>query len=170
MGKRRIKPDAMVVGLRETIWPGRLQQLKPGPLAPQGGPPVWIDAAHNPGGAEVLADAIRTRTPDDEDKVVIIVAMQAVKDAGGVMSELVPVAAEIIAIPLPDSGGQEGGPGAEPRHLVSVAETVGGVARMASNLLEATRMAREAGADRVYISGSVYLCGAALAANGEQVT
>jgi dihydrofolate synthase / folylpolyglutamate synthase len=170
MDEYRIKPDAMVVGLREAIWPARLQQLRPGPLAPAPGPPVWIDAAHNPGGAEVLADAIRARTPDDEDKVVIITAMQAVKDAGGVMSELVPVAAEIIAIPLPDSGGQEGGPGADPQHLVSVAETVGGTARMADDLFEATRMAREAGADRVYISGSVYLCGAALAANGEQVT
>ena len=86
------------------------------------------------------------------------------------MSELVPVSEEIIAIPLPDSGGQEGGPGADPRHLVSVAETVGGKARMAADLFEATRLARESGADRVYISGSVYLCGAALAANGEQVT
>jgi dihydrofolate synthase/folylpolyglutamate synthase len=168
MDEYRIKPDAIVVGLREATWPGRLQQLKPGPLAPATGPPVWIDAAHNPGGAEVLADAIRARTPD-EDRVVVIVAMQAVKDAGGVMSELVPVAAEIIAIPLPDSGGQEGGPGAAPRHLVSVAETVGGAARMAGDLHEATRLAREAGADRIYISGSVYLCGAALAANGEQV-
>jgi dihydrofolate synthase / folylpolyglutamate synthase len=170
MDEYRIKPDAMVVGLREATWPARLQQLRPGPLAPAPGPPVWIDAAHNPGGAEVLADAIRARTPDEEDKVVIITAMQAVKDAGGVMSALVPVAAEIIAIPLPDSGGQEGGPGADPQHLVSVAETVGGTARMADDLFEATRMAREAGADRVYISGSVYLCGAALAANGEQVT
>ena len=41
---------------------------------------------------------------------------------------------------------------------------------MAQDLLEATRLAREAGADRIYITGSVYLCGAALAANGEQVT
>ena len=170
MDEYRIKPEAMVVGLREATWPARLQQLKPGPLAPEAGPPVWIDAGHNPGGAEVLADAIRARTPDEEDKVVTIVAMQAVKDAGGVLSELVPVSAEIIAIPLPDSGGQEGGPGADPRHLASVAETVGGAARMAGDLLEATHLARESGADRIYITGSVYLCGAALAVNGEQVS
>ena len=61
----RIKPDAMAVGLREAVWPARLQQLKPGPLAPEMGPPVWIDAAHNPGGAEVLADAIRAREPEE---------------------------------------------------------------------------------------------------------
>ncbi len=169
MGEQRIKPEAMVVGLREATWPARMQQLRPGPLAPEPGPPVWIDAAHNPGGAEVLADAIRARTPDEEDKVVIIVAMQAVKDAGGVMSELAPVASEIITIPLPDSGGQEGGPGADPRHLASVAETVGATAKVAADLLEATRLAREADASRIYIAGSVYLCGAALAANGEQV-
>jgi dihydrofolate synthase/folylpolyglutamate synthase len=170
MDEYRIKPDAMAVGLREAIWPARLQQLKPGPLAPEAGPPVWIDAAHNPGGAEVLADAIRAREPEEGDKVIIISAMQAVKDAGGVLSELVPVSSEIIAIPLPDSGGQEGGPGADPRYLASVTETVGGKAQTAEDLLRATRLAREAGANRVYITGSVYLCGAALAANGEQVT
>ena len=59
LGDERITPEAMAAGLRETIWPGRLQQLKPGPLAGDG--QVWVDAAHNPGGVATLASAIRAR-------------------------------------------------------------------------------------------------------------
>jgi dihydrofolate synthase/folylpolyglutamate synthase len=166
----RIRPEVMAVGLREAVWPARMQQLKPGPLAPQEGPPVWIDAAHNPAGAAVLADTIRARDPEGVRKTALVVAMQAVKDAGGVFAELVPVADQVIALPLPDSGGQEGGPGADPRHLVGIVETLGGKAGTAGSLVEAVALACRDGADRIYITGSVYLCGAALAANRETVS
>ncbi len=65
--------------------------------------------------------------------------------------------------------GQEGGPGADPRHVAGIAATLGRKARIAENLPDAVRLARESGADGVYICGSVYLCGSALAANSEQV-
>jgi dihydrofolate synthase / folylpolyglutamate synthase len=169
MDERRITPEAMAIGLREASWPARLQQLKPGPLAPEEGPPVWIDAAHNPGGAAVLAEAIHARKLEGGDRCVAVVAMQAVKDAEGVLSALLPEVDEVIACPLPDSGGQEGGPGADPRHLCTIVEVLGGKARMAVGLQEAVILARKSGAERIYISGSVYLCGAALALNGEQV-
>ena len=90
--------------------------------------------------------------------------------SAGVLAELVPVADRVIALPLPDSGGQEGGPGADPRHLVGIVETLGGKAGMAESLVEAVALARRDGADRTYITGSVYLCGAALAANRETVS
>jgi dihydrofolate synthase/folylpolyglutamate synthase len=144
--------------------------LKPGPLAPDADPPVWIDAAHNPGGAEVLAEAIKTRTPEGGDKVALVVAMQAVKDAGGALGALVPAVSDVIAIPLPDSGGQEGGPGADPHHLATIAEMLGAKTKTAETLAEGVAFARRTGADRIYIAGSVYLCGAALAANRETVS
>lgn len=165
----RISPEAMAIGLREASWPARLQLLKPGPLAPEGGPPVWIDAAHNPHGAAVLAEAVRARSPEGGDRCVAIVAMQAAKDAGGMLSALVPAVDELVACPLPDSGGQEGGPGANPRDLAAIVESLGRKARVAADLAEAVALAGQAGADRIYISGSIYLCGAALALNGEAV-
>ena len=76
---------------------------------------------------------------------------------------------EVIACPLPDSGGQEGGPGGDPRDVAAVAEALGAKVRTAESFIEAVEMARQDNADRIYISGSVYLCGAALQANGEQV-
>ena len=95
--------------------------------------------------------------------------MQAVKDIAGVLSELASAVDEIIACPLPDSGGQEGGPGADPREIAAAAEALGRPHAIAPSFIEAVAMARQGGAERIYISGSVYLCGAALTANGERV-
>lgn len=160
----RITPEAMAAGLRETVWPGRLQQLKPGPLAGDGA--VWVDAAHNPGGVATLARAIKAGRGDD--RVAIVFAIQAMKDVEGVVSELIGVADQFVVCPLPDSGGQEGGPGAEPRHVAGIIEAMGGKVQLAADVTAAVAAARKA-ADRVYVCGSVYLCGAALALNGERV-
>jgi dihydrofolate synthase/folylpolyglutamate synthase len=160
----RITPEAMAVGLREVVWPGRLQQLKPGLLAGDG--MVWVDAAHNPGGAASLAGAIRDSR--GEDRVAIVLAIQAAKDVESIVGELVGVADAFFLCPLPDSGGQDGGPGAEPRHLASIIASLGGRTEIAGDLAAAVAAARKA-ADRVYVCGSVYLCGEALALNGERV-
>ena len=114
MGDKRITPAAMAAGLREVSWPARLQKLAPGPLAKDHD--VWIDAAHNPDGAATLASAIRAAKVDGE-RTAIVFAIQGVKDVDGVLGALTPVADEIIICPLPDSGGQEGGAGADPRHI-----------------------------------------------------
>ncbi len=166
IGERRITGEAMAAGLREVTWPARLQMLRPGPLA--GDAAVWIDAAHNPGGAATLAAAIRASREADE-RVALVFAIQAVKDVEGVLGELLPVIDDMVVCPLPDSGGQEGGPGAEPRHVAGIAATLGGKARIADDLSGAVSKARASGADRIYICGSVYLCGAALRLNGERV-
>ena len=166
LGDKRITPLAMAAGLREATWPARLQKLKPGPLA--GDAAVWIDAAHNPGGAACLAAAIRASREPGE-RVAAVFAIQAVKDVEAVLGELLPVIDELVICPLPDSGGQEGGPGADPRHVAGIVTTLGGAARIADDLAGAVMLARETGAAQTLICGSVYLCGAALAANGERI-
>ncbi len=165
LGDSRIKAEAMAAGLRECTWPGRLQQLKPGPLAGTGA--VWIDAAHNVGGAASLARAIKAGREAGE-RVVVVIAMQGAKDVTGVLGELKDDVDLFIACPLPDSGGQEGGPGADPRDVMNAAQAIGARASIAHDLMEAVLMASVV-ADRVYIAGSVYLCGAALALNDERV-
>lgn len=165
VGDKRITADAMSAGLRETTWPARLQKLKPGPLA--GDRDVWIDAAHNPGGAAALANAIR-QAKQAGTRAAIVFAIQGVKDVDGVLGELAAVADEIVVCPLPDSGGQEGGPGAQPDHVAAIARTLGANVSLAATLEQAMERAL-AKADSVYVCGSVYLCGAALSANGEQI-
>lgn len=166
IGGRGATPATMAAGLREATWPARLQRLKPGPLA--GDAAVWIDAAHNPDGAATLAEAIRASREEGEGAAIVF-ACQAVKDVESLLAELAPVADELIICPLPDSGGQEGGPGAEPAQVAAIASSLGKAARIADSLEAAVRMARAGAVERTYICGSVYLCGAALAANGESV-
>jgi folylpolyglutamate synthase/dihydropteroate synthase len=76
---------------------------------------------------------------------------------------------EIIAVPLPDSGGQEGAGGADPRAIVS--EVMGHriPALAAPDIVAAVKQAAQRGAHRIYVAGSLYLCGAALSANGETI-
>lgn len=161
----RFTQDAIAAGLREATWPARLQQLKDGPLT--GGREVWIDAAHNPGGAAILAQAISTAREPGE-RVAIVFASQAVKDIEGALAELMSAADDFVVCPLPDSGGQEGGPGADPQHVAGIVATLGGRVKVAGDLTEAVQTALRL-ADKVYIAGSVYLCGAAMALNGEHI-
>ncbi|MEZ6030921.1 MAG: folylpolyglutamate synthase/dihydrofolate synthase family protein [Hyphomonadaceae bacterium] len=160
-----IRSEHMAAGLREATWPARLQKLKPGPLAKDHD--VWIDAAHNPGGAATLARAIG-QAKQDGGRAALVFAIQGVKDVEGVLGELVRVAGEIIVCPLPDSGGQEGGPGADPAHVAGIARTLGADVSEAETLERAVAHAQE-NASRIYVCGSVYLCGAALMANGEAI-
>lgn len=166
---RRITPETMSAGLREAAWPGRLQQLKRGPLAGDmtGDGSVWVDAAHNPGGAEVLSRAIGAARGEDE-RVAIVIGIQATKDVTEVIAALKREADVFVTCPLPDSGGQEGGPGADPHDVAALIESQGARAVVAVDLADAVARARGL-AERVYIAGSVYLCGAALALNGEPV-
>ncbi|MEP7210575.1 MAG: bifunctional folylpolyglutamate synthase/dihydrofolate synthase, partial [Alphaproteobacteria bacterium] len=167
-------PDMMAAGLREASWSARLQKLAEGPLTRGFDGSIVIDAAHNPGGAAALADAIKAGKPDhgragDGDRVALIIALQSAKDVEGVLAELAPVVDDLIACELPDSGGQEGGPGAAPSHIAQIAHTLGAHAREAGDFRDALALAKASSATRIYLCGSLYLCGAALAANGERV-
>jgi dihydrofolate synthase/folylpolyglutamate synthase len=163
-------PAAMAAGLRQAAWPARLQKLGDGPLTRGFEGAIVVDAAHNPGGAQALADAIRAAGAGEGGRIALIVALQGAKDAEGVLAELAPVVDDLIACELPDSGGQEGGPGAAPAHIAQIARTLGVHALEAGDYRDAIRLARASGAAHIYVCGSLYLCGAVLAANGERIS
>jgi dihydrofolate synthase / folylpolyglutamate synthase len=165
----RITPEAMVVGLANARWPARLQKLQDGPLVSGFGSEIWVDAAHNPGGAHALSDAIRNARNGEQARIALIFACQAAKDAVSVLTALAPAVDMMFACPLPDSGGQEGGMAADPHALVGIARDLGVVAETAPVFTAAIAAAKERGATRIYLCGSLYLCGAALAANAETI-
>lgn len=166
----RLTPDSISEGLRSAVWPARLQKLGDGPVTANQPGGVWVDAAHNPAGALMLAEAITAARPKGEkDRVALIVAAQETKDVGGMLAALRDVVDDLVACRLPDSGGQEGGPGADPDHIASVARALGFHVLTARDVLDAIRTARAARADRIYVAGSIYLAGAVLRANGERV-
>ncbi len=171
LGDARLTPETISEGLRSAVWPARLHRLGDGPVTANQPGSVWVDAAHNPAGALMLAEAIKTaRLAGEAERVALIVAAQETKDVGGMLTELKGVVDDLVACRLPDSGGQEGGPGADPDHIAAAAAALGFHVMTAQDFTDAIRMARAARADRIYVAGSIYLAGAVLRANGEQVT
>jgi dihydrofolate synthase / folylpolyglutamate synthase len=170
-GHPSVTPEAMAQGLQNVVWPARLQKLRPGPLTARTQAEIWVDAAHNPGGAEMLAETIRdVRARGAAERVALVAAMQTSKDAAGVLAPFAGVVDRLATCRLPDSGGQEGGEGADPGRLAEVARAHGLHADAAGDFWDALRLAAASGADRIYVAGSLYLAGAVLDANGEQIS
>ena len=75
--------EAIVAGLRDVRWPGRLQML-----ANQDGKMVLLDAAHNPAGAWTLAAYLRSEFPEP---IPIVFGAMKDKDVALMLKALLPV-------------------------------------------------------------------------------
>lgn len=83
-----IGPDAIVAGLRDVRWPGRLQMIEA-----SAGRLVLLDAAHNPAGAWALASYLRREFP--EPLPIVFGAMRD-KDVALMLKALLPVASRMV--------------------------------------------------------------------------
>jgi dihydrofolate synthase/folylpolyglutamate synthase len=79
--------DVVRAALAGADSPGRLEVLR-------GGPTILVDAAHNPAGAAVLAEAVRESFTFT--RLVGIVGVLADKDAEGILGALEPVLDEVV--------------------------------------------------------------------------
>ncbi|MES2289986.1 MAG: folylpolyglutamate synthase/dihydrofolate synthase family protein [Pseudomonadota bacterium] len=139
-------PEATIrTGIETAGWPARLQRLPDGPLTQNG--PVWIDGAHNPAAAEVLADELARRP------MHLILGILANKDADGILNALAPHALSLTFVDVPDHDSHD---------PVMLVETWGGHAAAS---LETALDAIPVGQDRLIV-GSLYLAGEALRLNG----
>jgi dihydrofolate synthase / folylpolyglutamate synthase len=139
-----IAEDAIRAGIANAHWPARLQKLSPGPLT--GTKQIWIDGAHNPAAAAVLATELAANPRH------LILGILANKDADGIIAPLAAYALSLTftTVPHHDSHDPE-----------ALAARWGG--RAAATLVEAL-----AGIDdNILIVGSLYLAGEALRLNGE---
>jgi dihydrofolate synthase/folylpolyglutamate synthase len=87
--------SALAAGLQNAEWPARLQRLRGALLAqlPEGSQ-LWLDGAHNPGGAEALAAQLAAW----DGPTTLIVGMKQSKDVAEFLRILIPHAARIIAV------------------------------------------------------------------------
>jgi dihydrofolate synthase/folylpolyglutamate synthase len=83
-----VPPDAIVAGLEQTTWPARLEWLRL-----PGGTSLLIDAAHNPAGAEALADYLRAA---GVAPLPIVFAVMRDKNVAAMARALAPVASRFI--------------------------------------------------------------------------
>ena len=143
-----IPEDALVLGLAQARWPGRLELARRSP-------DVILDGAHNPQCMEALARSLRELYP--EKKPVFLTGVLADKDYPAMMGELLPLAEEFFTI-TPDS------PRAMPaRELAEHLKKRGGRASPCGDLREGlARAAEAAGPDgAVCVCGSLYMIGEA---------
>lgn len=84
---RQLDIDAVRAGFASVTTPGRLERVRNAPT-------VFLDAAHNPHGAQALAAALAAEF--DFRKLVGVVAVLKDKDVAGILAALEPVFDEIV--------------------------------------------------------------------------
>jgi dihydrofolate synthase / folylpolyglutamate synthase len=162
----KIDAAAFETGIINAEWPARMQRLATGALidlAPQGCE-IWLDGGHNADGGRVAAAALGDLEERVSRPLVVIVGMMGNKDAGGFLANFAGLTRHIIAVPIPDRGNAMAPDtlADAARHLGMRVETSSGVEAALRSL---ARLAYEV-PPRILITGSLYLAGHVLAANG----
>ena len=127
------------------------------------GAELWLDGGHNVAGGLAIAAALAELEERVPRPLVLVVGMLATKDTDGFLACFSDLARHVFAVPVPAeiartpqevaAAAQEAGLAAEPTK--SIEEALGRVAALKLEM-----------PPRVLITGSLYLAGAALAANG----
>jgi dihydrofolate synthase/folylpolyglutamate synthase len=152
-------------GLVKADWPARMQRLAAGSLVAQApeGSEIWLDGAHNPDGGRIVAAALADLDERVSRPVVLVVGMLSNKDIEGFLRNFAGLARRLIAVPIQEDKGL-------PAEAVAATARAIGIPADASASLEAA-LADIAALDlapppRILITGSLYLAGEVLAANG----
>ena len=162
----RITESHIAQGLKQTVWPARMQRLGPGALwswVPADAE-LWLDGGHNPSAGRVLAQAFSDLNDRHSRPLVLIWGMLNTKDAGRFIESFAGIANRVIAITIPDEDN------ALPAEALAAAARAKGLsAETAASLDEALKQAALAAlAPRILICGSLYLAGHVLAEHGQE--
>ncbi|MFC7537969.1 bifunctional folylpolyglutamate synthase/dihydrofolate synthase [Sphingomonas sp. GCM10030256] len=149
-------PDsALTAAMGWAQWPARMQQLGPGPLA--SGREIWLDGAHNPAAARILAREVLRRF--GASGVNLITASLKSKDPRGLLEPFLGLAVQVHTVPVADHDCYA------PGELAGIANELGFEASPFERIADAVAAMP---ADRpLLILGSLYLAGEVLALNGE---
>jgi dihydrofolate synthase / folylpolyglutamate synthase len=164
----RIGADAIAAGLRSVEWPARLQRIGSGILldALPAGSELWLDGAHNPAAAIVVASALAEREERHPMPLYLVCGMLTSKDAAGFFAAFNGLARGVFTIAIP---GAENSVQAEA--LARDAGRAGLPVRAADGLMQALQEigSHSAAPPRILICGSLYLAGHVLTANADAV-
>jgi dihydrofolate synthase/folylpolyglutamate synthase len=162
----RIDAAAYEAGIVNAEWPARMQRLTSGALveqAPQGCE-IWLDGGHNADGGRVAASALGDLEERVSRPLVVIVGMMANKDANAFLANFAGLTRHIIAVKIPDRDNAM-----PPNRLADAARQLGMRVEIAVNVEAALRSVARLAYEvppRILITGSLYLAGHVLAANG----
>jgi dihydrofolate synthase/folylpolyglutamate synthase len=161
----KLPAAAFEAGMTRVEWPARMQRLSHGKLLSllPAESELWLDGGHNADGGRVIAGALADLEERVSRPLVLIVGMLSTKDSEGFLRNFSGLARRVIAVPIHQD---KSVPAAE---LAEIAGSVGipSISRdtVESALTVAGRLDL-APVPRVLITGSLYLAGEVLAANG----
>jgi dihydrofolate synthase/folylpolyglutamate synthase len=162
----RIEPSAFETGILDAEWPARMQRLGSGALLDQAPPgsELWLDGGHNAEGGRVVAAALGDLEERVSRPLVVIVGMMANKDAGAFLANFAGLTRHIVAVQIPGRDNAM-----SPDRLADAARALGmrveTLDSVETALRSLARLAYEV-PPRILITGSLYLAGHVLAANG----
>jgi dihydrofolate synthase/folylpolyglutamate synthase len=144
-----VSDDILRQGLSRVHWPGRLQLISRGPNRK-----MLLDGAHNVGGAEILAAALREFFPNTEPTLVLGILDD--KDLAGMCGLLAPFASRIVAVPVHSERT------APPSQLAEMCRRANPRARVEAHPSLRPALASIEADAFVVIAGSLYLIGEAM--------
>jgi dihydrofolate synthase / folylpolyglutamate synthase len=161
----RLATSAYEQGLQKVDWPARMQRLSTGPLVARvpAGSEIWLDGGHNPDGGRIIAAALGDLEERVSRPVVLIVGMLSTKDVDGFLHNFIGLARRLIAVPIASDKSLP------PEAIAQAARAIGIAADPASGITTAFAAIAALGLSpppRILITGSLYLAGEVLAANG----
>jgi dihydrofolate synthase / folylpolyglutamate synthase len=125
---------------------------------------LWLDGGHNADGGRVVAATLADLEERVSRPLVVIAGMMANKDAAGFLANFAGLTRHIIAVQIPDRDNAM-----SPDTLADAARHLGMRVETASTVEAAlhslARLAYEV-PPRILVTGSLYLAGHVLAANG----
>ena len=161
-----LAPVAFETGIAKAEWPARMQRLSQGALtalAPAGSE-LWLDGGHNADGGRAIANALADLEERVSRPLVLVVGMLASKDCEGFLRNFAGLARSVVAIPIPN---QENS--LAPDLIRDVARDIGIPAQASPDLASALAAIGRFELDpspRILMTGSLYLAGEVLSANG----
>ena len=164
----RLPASAIEQGLQRAEWPARLQRLTTGKLvslAPPGAE-LWLDGGHNADGGRAIAAALGDLEERVSRPLVLVVGMLATKDRAAFLGNFTGLVRRVFGVPIH----QDKGVPAE--EIAAAAQAAGMPADAAGSIedaLKAIGMLEFASPPRILITGSLYLAGEVLAANGTEL-
>jgi len=161
----KLPAAAFEAGMTRVDWPARMQRLSHGRLADLAPPEseLWLDGGHNADGGQAIAAALADLEERVSRPLVLIVGMLATKDSEGFLKNFAGLARRVIAVPIHQD---KAAPAAA---LAEIAGSVGIPALTRDDVESAIDVAGKLDlhpAPRILITGSLYLAGEVLAANG----
>jgi len=161
----RLPAAAFEAAMIQVDWPARMQRLSHGRLAELApcGSELWLDGGHNVDGGQAIAAALADLEERVSRPVVVIVGMLSTKDCAGFLRNFSGLARRVIAVPIHQDKAVPAG------ELAEIAARIGIPAIARHSLESAIDLAGKLDLEpppRILITGSLYLAGEALAANG----